>query len=128
MATSGHHSTEPRTAIVTGATSGLGLECVRALLSEGWHVVMAARDLERGQAIAGDLACGDRCVVMRADLASLASVRAFVVAYGDAGLPPTHAVICNAAMQVVSGTRRSEDAAAAVRVGRTVGARRRRPR
>lgn len=99
----------PGTAIVTGASSGLGYECARALLSEGWHVVMAVRDIERGRAAADRLGHRDRCVVMRADLASLASVRAFVAEYGDAGLPPTRAVICNAGVQVVSGTQLSED-------------------
>jgi NAD(P)-dependent dehydrogenase (short-subunit alcohol dehydrogenase family) len=70
---------------------------------------MAVRDIERGRAAATSLGGGDRCVVMRADLASLASVRAFIAEYGDAGLPPTRAVICNAGLQVVSGTQLSED-------------------
>jgi light-dependent protochlorophyllide reductase len=109
MTTSSRSATVPRTAIVTGATSGLGLECARALLSEDWHVVMAVRDPERGRAAADSLRHTDRSVVMEADLASLASVRSFVAAYAKAGLPPTRAVICNAAMQVVSSTRRSED-------------------
>ncbi|HEY1590593.1 MAG TPA: SDR family NAD(P)-dependent oxidoreductase [Solirubrobacteraceae bacterium] len=99
----------PGTAIVTGATSGLGYECSRVLLSKGWHVVMAVRDLDRGRAAARALDDPDRCVVMRADLGSLASVRAFVDEYRGAGLPPARAVICNAALQVVSETRSSED-------------------
>jgi NAD(P)-dependent dehydrogenase (short-subunit alcohol dehydrogenase family) len=70
---------------------------------------MAVRDLERGRAAAADLGHADRCVVMHADIASLASVRAFVGEYGRAGLPPLRGVICNAAVQVVSGTRLSED-------------------
>ena len=98
-----------RTAIVTGASSGLGYECARALLDRGWQVVMAVRDVERGQAAAARLVAGDRCHVMHLDLASLASVRAFVAAYGEAGLPPTHALICNAGLQVVSDTRLTED-------------------
>ena len=97
------------TAIITGATSGLGYECARALLRAGSHVVMAVRDLERGRAAARTLAGRDRCIVMHADLASLGSVRRFITAYRAAGLPPTRAVICNAAVQVISGTRLTED-------------------
>ena len=35
-----------RTAIITGASAGLGLECARALLAcdASWHVVLAVRD------------------------------------------------------------------------------------
>src|SRR6478736_270684 len=42
-----------RTAIITGASSGLGYECARALLhtDRSWHVVLAVRDLERGRAV-----------------------------------------------------------------------------
>lgn len=109
VTTSNRFPVAPGTAIVTGATSGLGYECARALLREGWHVVMAVRDLERGRAAANRLGDPARCVVMRVDLASLSSVRAFVAQYAEAGLPPTRAVICNAAVQVVSGTRLSED-------------------
>ena len=46
----------PRTVIITGASSGLGLECVRALLASdaSWHVILAVRDLSRGaQAVTG---------------------------------------------------------------------------
>jgi light-dependent protochlorophyllide reductase len=99
----------PQTAIVTGASSGLGYECARALVDRGWHVVMAVREVERGETAAARLGSGDRCRVMRLELASLASVRAFAAAYGAAGLPPTHALICNAGLQVISGTRLTED-------------------
>lgn len=98
-----------RTAIITGATSGLGYECARTLLRERWHVVIAVRDTERGKAVANSLEHPDRCTVMRTDLASLASVRAFLAEHREAGLPPTRAVICNAAVQVISGTRLTED-------------------
>ncbi len=97
------------TAIITGASSGLGYECAVALLRADWHVVMAVRDIERGQAAANSLELKARCAVMHADLASLASVRAFVAAHREARLPPTRAVICNAGVQVVSGTRLTAD-------------------
>jgi NAD(P)-dependent dehydrogenase (short-subunit alcohol dehydrogenase family) len=100
-----------RTAIITGASSGLGLECTRDVLrrDEGWHVVLAVRDRGRGEAAAAALDAPRRCTVMVLDLASLASVRGFVAALPGKGLPRLHAVVCNAAVQVVTGTRWSAD-------------------
>jgi len=100
-----------KTAIITGANSGLGYECARALLQadRSWHVVLAVRELERGRAAAESLAHEGRCSVMRADLSSLESVRRFVAEHRSAGLPPTRAVVCNAGVQVVSGVSRSAD-------------------
>ena len=42
-----------KTAVVTGANGGLGLETARALAGAGAHVVMAARALEKAAAIRG---------------------------------------------------------------------------
>jgi len=99
------------TAVITGATSGLGYESARALLRRdaSWHVVLAVRDHERGQAVAESLGQPERCSVLKLDLASLASVHAFTAEHRDAGLPPTRAVICNAGVQVISDTRLTED-------------------
>jgi NAD(P)-dependent dehydrogenase (short-subunit alcohol dehydrogenase family) len=46
---------------------------------------------------------------MPMDLASLTSVRAFVENVRAAGLAPLHAIVCNAGVQVVSGTEWTED-------------------
>jgi NAD(P)-dependent dehydrogenase (short-subunit alcohol dehydrogenase family) len=46
---------------------------------------------------------------MQMDLASLASVRAFVDNVRRAALPPLHAIVCNAGVQVVSGTEWTQD-------------------
>jgi light-dependent protochlorophyllide reductase len=99
-----------RTAIITGASAGLGMECARALLASdpSWHVVLAVRDRDRGTAAVHRLGCPDRCTVMEMDLASLRSVRGFIERLRAAGLAPVHAVVCNAGVQVVSGTNSSK--------------------
>jgi NAD(P)-dependent dehydrogenase (short-subunit alcohol dehydrogenase family) len=68
-------SQQGRTVIVTGANSGIGLPIARALAEAGARVVLAVRDLAKGQA-AADSISGDR-EVRQLDLADLASVRAF---------------------------------------------------
>ncbi len=69
-----------RTAVVTGANSGLGLETVKALAAAGARVVLACRNTEKGQAALGEIRAGDRDAdveVAELDLASLDSVRSF---------------------------------------------------
>ena len=100
-----------KTAIITGASAGLGLECARALLANdpSWHVVFAVRDVARGAHAVergGDPA---RSTVLEMDLASLTSVHAFGDDFRSRDLPPLHAIVCNAGLQVVSGTERTAE-------------------
>jgi NAD(P)-dependent dehydrogenase (short-subunit alcohol dehydrogenase family) len=100
-----------KTAIITGATSGLGLECARTLLKAdpSWHLVLPVRDTGRGVDAVTQLGEPQRCTVMPMDLASLSSVRAFTDDFRGKTLPPLHAIVCNAGVQVVSGTEWTED-------------------
>jgi NAD(P)-dependent dehydrogenase (short-subunit alcohol dehydrogenase family) len=68
-----------RTFIVTGANSGIGLPTARALAEAGAHVVLAVRDVAKGEAAAESIS-GD-CEIRQLDLADLASVRAFANAW-----------------------------------------------
>ena len=66
-------------ALVTGANSGLGQATARVLAEKGAHVLLACRDLQKGQAtlaaIQADLPSSS-VELMQLDLASLASVQA----------------------------------------------------
>jgi NAD(P)-dependent dehydrogenase (short-subunit alcohol dehydrogenase family) len=67
-----------RTALVTGANGGLGMETARELARKGAHVVMAARDQEKAAAAEADIRgeLPDASLeVVPLDLGSLASVR-----------------------------------------------------
>jgi NAD(P)-dependent dehydrogenase (short-subunit alcohol dehydrogenase family) len=68
-----------RTAVITGANTGLGYETARALAAKGAHVVLAVRNLDKGKA-AADLIVrrypGADVSVQELDLTSLASIRA----------------------------------------------------
>ena len=67
-----------RTAVVTGANGGLGLETARALAGAGAHVLMAARDQTKATAAENDIRASHpsaSLAVVPLDLGSLASVR-----------------------------------------------------
>jgi NAD(P)-dependent dehydrogenase (short-subunit alcohol dehydrogenase family) len=66
-----------RTAIVTGANSGIGLIAARELVRAGAKVVLACRDTEKGEAALAGMSGAGSGVVSALDLSSLASVRAF---------------------------------------------------
>jgi NAD(P)-dependent dehydrogenase (short-subunit alcohol dehydrogenase family) len=63
---------EGRVALVTGATSGIGLHTARGLAGAGAEVVLAVRDVDRGERVRSEVG---GAAVVRLDLASQASVR-----------------------------------------------------
>ncbi|XP_047321461.1 short-chain dehydrogenase TIC 32, chloroplastic-like [Impatiens glandulifera] len=78
------------TAIVTGASSGIGEETARVLALRGVHVVMAVRNVETGRKIKEEIlknVPNSKVDVMELDLSSFASVRKFASEYKSSGLP-----------------------------------------
>ncbi|GAA0149214.1 dehydrogenase [Lithospermum erythrorhizon] len=78
------------TAIVTGASSGLGTETTRVLVLRGVHLIMAVRNTESGKKVRETIlkeVPHAKIDVMELDLSSLASVRKFVSEYNSSGLP-----------------------------------------
>ena len=68
-----------KTAVVTGANSGIGLETARGLARAGFHVVLLCRNAERAQAAKADIDAsvpGASTEIVLGDLGDLASVRA----------------------------------------------------
>jgi NAD(P)-dependent dehydrogenase (short-subunit alcohol dehydrogenase family) len=71
-----------RTAVVTGANSGLGVPTAQALGKAGAHVVLAVRDLDKGRQAAATVPGSPE--VRHLDLADLESVRRFAASWdGD---------------------------------------------
>jgi len=82
-------------AIVTGASSGIGVETARALANAGAHVTLAVRDVATGDRVARDI--GARVDVTPLDLSDLASVHALVTAWHD----PLHILVNNAGVMAI---------------------------
>ena len=67
-----------KTVFITGGASGLGTETARAMATKGAHIIIAARDVAKGEEAAKtvrDATGSDKVDVIECDLASLDSVR-----------------------------------------------------
>ena len=88
-----------RRAIVTGASSGIGIETARALAATGAEVTLAVRDAAAGERTAAEIreTTGARVRVGQLDLADLDSVRAFISTWDGA----LHLLINNAGVMAL---------------------------
>jgi NAD(P)-dependent dehydrogenase (short-subunit alcohol dehydrogenase family) len=94
-------------AIVTGGSSGIGVETARVLAAAGAEVTLAVRNVDAGNAVARDIegsTGATRPRVVRLDLANRASVTDFVEAWNG----PLHLLINNAGL-VTSGLERTAE-------------------
>lgn len=86
------------TVIITGASSGVGLQAARSLAQKGWYVVMACRNLPKSEQAAQSVGMSpDSYTIIPLDLASLDSVRDFVQKFRESGRS-LDALVCNAAV------------------------------
>ena len=83
-----------RTALITGASRGLGLALARGLAARGWNLILTARDAERLRAVRDELATITHVAALAGDVIDPKHREALgVLARGHAGLD---AIINNA--------------------------------
>ncbi|EJZ10768.1 SDR family NAD(P)-dependent oxidoreductase [Mycolicibacterium vaccae] len=96
-------------AVITGATSGIGVETARALAAAGAEVVLAVRRIDAGNQTAAQIsvATGNPAVTAaRLDVADLSSVRDFVSAFDGR---PVHMLINNAGVMALPELSRTRE-------------------
>jgi NAD(P)-dependent dehydrogenase (short-subunit alcohol dehydrogenase family) len=76
-----------RTALITGASRGLGLALARGLATRGWNLILTARDAERLRAVRDELAAVTHIAALAGDVTDRSHREALaVLARGHAGL------------------------------------------
>lgn len=90
-----------KVAVITGATSGVGLEAARTLVAAGGDVYVCGRTLEKASAAASAITpvgSVGRAVPVELNLASLASVRKFAAMWKQDVKKPIDILACNAGL------------------------------
>lgn len=103
-----------KSVIITGANSGLGFECVRAIISSNqpWHIIMACRDVskaEKAKRLLVDEFNYQAISILKLDLASLHGIQNFVDTVKNGDYAPLGGIICNAGIQISKGQELSND-------------------
>ncbi len=92
-----------RTAVVTGANSGIGVHTARELAAHGASVVLACRNVAAGEQVAASIPGSTRVVEL--DLASQKSVRVFAESWAG----PLDLLVNNAGVMTPPQYRETED-------------------
>ncbi len=97
-----------KTALITGGNRGIGQQVARVLASEGWDVLVAARDKQKGEAAAARLRkdTGGRLKAVELDVTSDASVAAAAQKLRD-GAIRIDALVNNAGVYGGQGVERT---------------------
>ncbi|KAI1128963.1 short chain dehydrogenase [Nemania abortiva] len=94
--------------LVTGASSGIGIETGRALAATGAKVFLTARSLEKGRAACASFLEPGRVELLKLDTSDLSSVRSAAASFLQKS-PTLNVLVCNAAvMQIPEREETSE--------------------
>jgi NAD(P)-dependent dehydrogenase (short-subunit alcohol dehydrogenase family) len=86
--------------LVTGCSSGIGVETGRALAATGAKVFLTVRSLEKGQAVCGSFLEPGRVELLELDTSDLSSVRSAAASFLQKS-PTLNVLICNAGVMQI---------------------------
>jgi light-dependent protochlorophyllide reductase len=103
-----------KTIIITGGNSGLGYACAKniAIEDKNNHVILACRSSVKAKEAVNSLineTKNTNITTLELDLASLESVRNFVIQFSNSDYPPLYALVCNAGLIMVDKTYYTND-------------------
>ena len=103
-----------KTVIITGGNSGLGYECVKTIAraNKKWFIVIASRNMEKSSQVKNEILKefpDQEIAVLNLDLASLQSVRDFVIEFKEQKYPPLYGLICNSGILIREGIKKSAE-------------------
>ena len=105
-------SLEGKNVIITGASSGIGLECARVMVNAGANVFLANRNLEKSEPLVKNLqeSCGnpDRVHLIKLDLSDLSSCRSAAAEFNALGIP-LHILLNNGGVMAVQEKQLTKD-------------------
>jgi NAD(P)-dependent dehydrogenase (short-subunit alcohol dehydrogenase family) len=97
-----------QTFLITGCSSGIGIETARALAATGARVFLGVRSLEKGRTACSSFLESGRVELLELDVASLASVRKAAAEFLEKS-SELHILVCNAGIMLVPERETSVD-------------------
>lgn len=98
--------------IITGASSGIGLECAKVMANAGANVFLANRDIEKSKPLVEEIqrGCGDlnRVHLLKLDLSDLSSCRAAADEFCALNIP-LHILLNNGGVMAIKEKQLSKD-------------------
>lgn len=86
---------DKKAVIVTGGSSGVGLECAKYLVQQGYEVIITGRNVDKGTAVAKTIGA----LFLELELTSSESIGKFIAELPNTTQSPIHYLICNAGLQ-----------------------------
>ena len=95
--------------VITGATSGIGIETARALSSTGATLFLTARDMKKAETALVGILEPDRVSLVEMDNASFASIRAAATAILEGSNNQVNLLVNNAGVMGIEDLKLTED-------------------
>jgi NAD(P)-dependent dehydrogenase (short-subunit alcohol dehydrogenase family) len=98
-----------KTILITGCSSGLGVETARALATTGARLFLTARDLQKAKEVLSDILSPGHIELLHLDLTSFASARSCANEFLEKSQGKLNILICNAGVMRIPTLTKTAD-------------------